>query len=231
MLKKDVFVFTDMVNAEGRISLDRDGSDDRYTLAYSFDGTVKTVHIDLSTIKDGNAAMVLYSPIVNSLIVHYGYSALCEAMNVTHSEFLKVASLYGFMQMDRYGNRVFIKVFLPKGQFCLDSDTDDYSDNAYLTADCVHPLDWQYIPTYDLVSVTVDEGDKPQLHMTLRVCRPAVEEAMGNMYINYAGQCQELHDGVNHINFRFVKGENAYIGYPYSRHKGRMIEVGRAVMR
>ena len=199
-----------------------------YTILDDEPASRKSVHINPELIADGNAAMVLFSPITNSLLVHYGYSCLCEAMNVTHSEFLDVASLYGFMQIDRYKNRVYIKVFLPRGQYSLESDTDDYSDNVYMTADAIHPVDWQYIPTFDLIDAAVT--DKGKLLLRLGVCRPAVEEAEGNMHINYAGQTAELKDGEHTYEFTFVKGENAYIGYPYSRRKGRMLEVDRAVM-
>lgn len=219
-----------MMPAPGRIKLNTDGKELVLTYAILDDepASHKTVRINPELIMDGNVAMVLFSPVTNALIVHYGYSALCEAMNVTHSEFLKVTSLYGFMQLDRYKNRVFIKVFLPKEQYSLDSDTDDYSDNAYLTADCVHPLDWQYMPTYDF-SARLD--DKGMLEIDLNVCKPAVEEAEGNMFLNYAGQTFELHDGHNYIKCYYLKGENAYVGYPHTRHKGRMIEIDRAVMR
>lgn len=229
-MKKDIFVFPNIMHIDGRIKLNTDK--DIYELTYSQVIDNKTVnkkaYINPSVIVDGNVAMVLYSPITNSLIVHYGYSALCEAMNVTHSEFLKVTNLYGFMQLDRYKDRVFIKVFLPHKQYSLDSDTDDYSDNAYLTADCIHPVDWQYIPTFDTISAKVNKNNK--LLLSLGVCSPAVKEAEGNMYINYAGQVAKLKDGVCTYEFEFIKGENAYIGYPYSRRKGRMIEIGRLLM-
>lgn len=226
MLKKDVFVFPDMVGVQGRISLNRDG--DVYALRYTQnDNFVREVFIDTEVISDGNVAMVMFCPITGDLIVHYGFSQICESLNMTHSEFLKTVSIFGFMQLDRYKDRVFCKVFLPKGQYSLDSGTDDYSDNAYMTADCIHPLDWQYVPTYDLVDAKVEDG---RLKLTLGVCRPAVSEAMGNMHINYAGQCAELVDGECTYEFKHVKGENAYIGYPYSRRKGRMIDVERAVM-
>lgn len=230
MLKKDIFVFPDMMNIVGTVKLDTYGREMTltYTVMDDEPASCKKVVINPELIKDGSTAAVLYSPITNSLIVHYGYSALCEAMNVTHSEFLKVAGLYCFMQLDRYKNKVFIKVILPKEQFSLESDTDDYSDNVYMTADCVHPLDWQYVPTFDLVDAKIN--DKGKLLLTLGVCRPAVEEAEGNMHINYAGQVLPLKDGVHTYELYFLKGENAYIGYPNSRRKGRMLEVDRAVM-
>ena len=230
MLKKDIFVFPDMVKAPGTIKLDRDGKDYvlTYVLADDEPRSYRSVHINPELIADGVAAMVLYSPVNDKLLVHYGYSCLCEAMNLTHSEFLEVASLYGFMQLDRYKNRVYIKVFLPKGQYSLESDTDVYSDNVYMMADCVHPIDWQYIPTFDLVDAAVT--DKGKLLLRLGVCRPAVEEAEGNMHINYAGQTAELVEGEHTYEFTFVKGENAYVGYPHSRRKGRMLEIDRAVM-
>lgn len=227
MLKKYIFVFPDMVNINGRITLNC--KDDIYNLKYNSESntTNKEVYIDTQAISDGNVNMVLYSPINNTLLTHYGYSQICESMNVTHSEFLKLSALCGFMQIDRYKNSVFIKVFLPKGQYSLDSDTDDYSDNIYYTSDCIEPLDWQFIPTFDLIKADVNEG---KLSLKLSVCRPVLEEANGNMHINYAGQCLPIVDGEQEYIFNYVKGENAYIGYPYSRRKGRMIDIERAVM-
>lgn len=225
MLKVDLFPFADVVRLPGRIKLD--SSDGNYSLTYVDGDLHQTVTINPHCLADGNTAMVIYSPINQQLLVHYGFSALCEAMNVTHSEFLKLTQLHGLMQLDRYEDRLYIKVFLPKNQYVLDSDTDDYSDKLYLNADCIHPLDWQYVPTFDLLDARID-GDK--LYLKLDVCRPSVDEAMGNMHINYAGQTAELRQGVCTYIFTYVAGENAYIGYPHSRRRGRILEIDRAVL-
>lgn len=251
-LERDLFVFTDMGSCNGRLKLnstkdgiyhlyfDKMAQNDNGDATAAADATgvenagatgavllSRDVFIDPRYIADGNVAMAMYLPLTDELIVHYGYSQLCESMNMTHSEFLSITNNCGLMQLDRYKNKVFIKVFLPKGQYSLDSDTDDYSDNAYLTADCCLPLDWQYIPTYDLINAKIEDN---KLYLTLGVCRPVMREAQGNMHINYAGQCVDIIDGERTYVFDFVKGENAYIGYPYSRRKGRMIDIERAVM-
>lgn len=224
MFKKDLFVFPDVVKIDGNITLNE--QDGIYCLVYQHGAETHSVHINPNLIAEGNVAMVIYSPLNNNVFVHYGFSQLCEGMNVTHSEFLTMTCVNGLMQIDRYGKRLFIKVFLPKKQYSLDSDTDDYSNNCYLTADCCHPLDWQYMPTYDLVGAEVSEG---KLYITLAVCKPVADEAMGNMHINYAGQCLDLREGTNVYTFEFVEGEEAYIGYPYSRRKGRKIDIEMAV--
>ena len=225
MLKVDLFPFADVVRLPGRIKLN--SSDGNYSLTYTEGDLRKTVTVNPRCLSDGNTAMVIYSPLNAELLVHYGFSALCEAMNVTHSEFLKLTQLHGLMQLDRYGERLYIKVFLPQNQYVLDSDTDDYSSQLYLNADCIHPLDWQYIPTFGLLDARIYDD---KLLLKLDVCRPSVDEAMGNMHINYAGQTAELKQGVCTYIFTYVPGENAYVGYPHSRRKGRALEIDRAVL-
>lgn len=225
MLKVDLFPFADVVELPGRVKLDKSG--EIYKLSYIEGDLKKSVAINTNCITNGNVAMVIYSPLNQKLLVHYGFSALCEAMDVTHSEFLKLTQLHGLMQLDRYDGRLYIKVFLPQNQYVLDSDTDDYSDKLYLDADCIHPLDWQYMPTFDLMDAKIDNG---KLILELDTCRPSVDAAAGNMHINYAGQCLELRQGESRYEFVYVPGENAYIGYPYSRRKGRILEIDRAVL-
>lgn len=225
MLKVDLFPFADVVKLPGRIKLN--STDGNNSLTYEECGLRKTVTINPHCLADGNTAMVIYSPLNQQLLVHYGFSALCEAMDATPSEFFKLTQLHGLMQLDRYGDRLYIKVFLPQNQYVLDSDTDDYSNKLYLNADCIHPLDWQYIPTFDLLNAEIYED---KLILKLDVCRPSVEEALGNMHINYAGQTAELRQGAHDYVFTYVPGENAYIGYPHSRRKGRILEIDRAVL-
>lgn len=211
MLRVNIFPFADVVELPGRVKLDKSG--EVYKLSYIEGDFKKSVAINTNCIANGNVAMVIYSPLNQKLLVHYGFSALCEAMDVTHSEFLKLTQLHGLMQLDRYGDTIYIKVFLPKGQYCLDSDTNSYANKLYLNADCIHPLDWQYMPTFDLLDAKIDNG---KLILELNTCRPSVDAANGNMHINYE--------------FVYVPGENAYIGYPYSRRKGRVLEIDRAVL-
>lgn len=225
MLKVDLFPFADVVELPGRVKLDKSG--EVYKLSYIEGDFKKSVAINTNCIANGNVAMVIYSPLNQKLLVHYGFSALCEAMDVTHSEFLKLTQLHGLMQLDRYGDTIYIKVFLPKGQYCLDSDTNSYANKLYLNADCIHPLDWQYMPTFDLLDAKIDNG---KLILELNTCRPSVDAAAGNMHINYAGQCLELRQGQSKYEFVYVPGENAYVGYPYSRRKGRVLEIDRAVL-
>ena len=74
------------------------------------------------------------------------------------SEFLTNLSQRCFMQIDKSGSNVFIKVFLLKGMNELPSDTNNFSCFAHYTMDYIHELDWKYSWTIKDVKATINDG-------------------------------------------------------------------------
>ena len=217
-----LFVFKDAVGFPGELKLNK--AEDIFEIAFKpEEGEIQKVYVRPEAIGSGRTAMVLFSPLNGCLFAHYGYREMCEALNVTHSEFLSLTGTIGLMQLDgTLAGELFIKAFLPAGQFYLHSDTDNFADCLHVTKDCIHPLDWQYLPGFEALRAWV-EDDKIKVELDYAPATTPLE----NFVLNYAGQTVELHPGKGIYVFSFVSGENMFVGEPYRRSKGRMIEVER----
>lgn len=215
-----LFVFKDAVNLKGDLKLNQ--NEDVFEIEFKLEGRDgQKVYIWSDALTPGRTAMVLFSPINATLFVHYGYKEMCEALNVTHSEFLAFTGTIGFMQFDgTLTDEIFIKAFLPSEQTYLHSDTDNFADCLHVTKDCIHPIDWQYIPGFEASKAWIEDD---LLKVELEYCpTPNPKEVC---VLNYAGQIAELHPGAGIYVFRFVQGENMFVGEPYHRSKGRMINI------
>ena len=224
-MKNKVFVFREALNLEGEITLNT--HDNIMTLKIKLpDNTIKSVDI-LTSHLVGRTVMVIYSPMIDDLIVHYDWHEICTVMGITHSELLKISNCFGIMQID--GIRMdkedvlLTKVFLPYKQFKLLNDNDDYIDNLYYTIDCVNPIDWQFTPTFQAVKAYVENN---KLHLTLELAKPITDN---EVWINYCGQYYKLENGINELVLDYVYGENAYIGNKHTRYKGRELIIEKAL--
>ena len=224
-MKNKVFVFKEALNLEGELTINE--HDNIITIKFKLpDGVIKSVDV-LTSYLVGKTVMVIYSPVIDNLIVHYDWHEICTVMGISHSDLLKVANCYGIVQID--GVRMdkedvlYTKVFLPIGQFQLLSDNDDYIGNLYYTTDCIHPLDWQFTPTFQAVKAYL-ENDK--LHLTLELAKPITDN---EVWINYCGQYYQLQNGINELVLDYVYGENAYIGNKHTRYKGRELVIEKAL--
>lgn len=218
-MMKDLFVFANSVSIDGRLCIN---IDEKGIVEIIYND--KSCYVDTSVLNNWSTTCVLFNQLNDSLFTVYNYHEMCKLQNLTHSEMLKMACVNCFMQIDKKNGKLFSKIFLPYNQFTLESDKNDFSENLYLTKDFIHPLDWQYMWTFELLKL---EKADDLLNGTIDIAPSCLG---GTLFINYAGQIQQILPGENQFSFKFVKGENLFLGEPYARYKGQMIEVEKALL-
>lgn len=217
----NLFVFPDAVNRyedSEKIKLNIDG--DKF---HMITGNTKNT-IDTSLLRDGSTTMVLNNGDIDNTFVLYNFREILQALNLTPQEMLHSLNLRGFMQIDKCNGDLFIKVFLLKGDSCLESDTDDFSSYAHCTLDYIHPLDWAYSWTVKHVNAELD-GDYVNIEFDLLKS----DFWSRDVYVSHGGQSAKLVVGHNKVRFKYIDTENAYIGEENCRYKGRMIDLERLV--
>lgn len=193
-----------------------------YVLYDSGNGAEQIVLIDTEILRDGSSTMVLNNSITGNTYALYNFREILQVMDMIPSEFLSVMGQRGFMQIDKSGGEVFVKVFLLEGERILESDINDFSGYEHYTKDYIHPLDWRYSWTLGDVKASV-EGDKLLLELEL------IESEFwkSGVYASHGGQYIRLSFGKNNIEFRFNPHEDVYLGSPNCRYTGRAIDVKR----
>lgn len=181
--------------------------------------------IDTALLRDGSSTMVMSNAITRKDYVLYNFRELLEVLDMTPSEMLSTLSQRGFMQIDTCAGDLYVKVFLPEGEAELLSDTTDFSEYRHETKDSIHPLDWRYSWTLRDLTAKLD-GERLTLTFTLDRSdfwtRP--------LFVSHGGQTQELYEGRNEVTFTYIPTENAYVGNPNCRYKGRSIELKRLLL-
>ncbi len=223
-LLKNLYVFPDAVSAVGgddRLKLDIEKS--RVTLALTAGERTLSVRADASAMRDGSCAMVVYSAFTGELYTLYDFRELLEVFGMAPSEFLRAFALRGYLQVDACGGGAFVKAFLPAGQRTLESSTHDLSALCHFTADMIHPLDWKYRWELKHAAAEVMNGI---LTVTLEIARS--DFWTRDVYLSHGGQAAKVDpDGTHTYTFKYVPGEDAYLGEPNCRYRGRAIQLGR----
>lgn len=181
------------------------------------------VTIDCEVLRNHSSTMVLIDNLQSQLFTVYNWKEIAEIFNTTNSNLLNVFNQPSVMQIDKCNDTIFSKVFLPDNQLTLKSDTSDFSTNVYYTIDFIHPLDWQYHTTFDAVKLE-HIGDR--LIGELCIAKGILEE---EMFINYAGQSIPITNGMMKIDFKFVPGNNLYLGSLSAQYQGRCLEVEKCL--
>lgn len=177
--------------------------------------------VDLSLLRDGTSTLVLHNPITDNTYVLYNYREILQALDLTPQEFGRTMQQRGFMQIDKSGGKVFIKVFLLQGDYTLDSDTDDFSAYSHKTLGEMHELDWEYSWVLRHTVISYDGDNK----MRLKFFVEKSDFWQEHIYINHAGQSIEIFPGWNEVELKYVETEDAYVGARNCRYKGRTIKL------
>lgn len=217
-MKKHIFVFPDLIDRHDgeHVKLNIDGD------VFHFFHDEKEVVVNCSLLRDGSSTLIMRSNITGNTFALYNFREILQALDLTPTEFNYYMNLTSFMQIDRCGDGLFVKAFLLRGDYDLESDTDDFSMLEHCTADYVHPLDWRFSWTTHDAKASLD-GDV--LRLSIRLDRSDFRTRP--VFCSYGGQAVELKDGQNDLTFTYVPCEFAYIGEPYCRYKGRGIDIGR----
>lgn len=201
------------------IKLNRDGN----LLTLFVEDSV--LEVDLDNIRDGSSSLVTYKVEDKVLLPLYNFRELCQIFNCTAREFNKIFHTYGVMQIDKCNNDYFIKVFLPYNQTTLESDTDDYSELSFLNLEEINQLDLQFSYYLEYLKLTKEE-DYINISFNFKQGSSFWNRPV---HINYAGLSEPLKHGENKFKFKYLEGNDIYIGEPYSSYKGRIIPVKKFI--
>ncbi len=215
-----LFVFPDAMPRRGeeRIKLNIEGT------VFHFFHDEEKVTIDTALLRDGSSTMVLNNTITGKTYALYNFREILEVLDMTPKEMLSTLSQRGFMQIDKCGGDLYVKVFLPEGEPELLSDTTNFAEFRHETVDRIHPLDWQYSWTLRDLTAKLMDGKVMLSFFLLRS-----DFWTSPLYISHAGQTQELTEGKNEVTFTHIPSEAAYVGNPNCRYKGRTIDLGGLV--
>lgn len=220
---KNFYIFPNAVRRKEsgeRVKLNVENN--RFHFYHTHDNTTKHIIVDTELLADGSSTMVLHNNITGDTYALYNFRELLQVLDMTPSEFMQVLNQRGFMQIDKSGGEVFVKLFLLDGDNELASDTDDFSALSHCTKDYIHPLDWQYSWTLHEVHGSLC-NDELILQMKLQQS----DFWQQDIYCSHGGQAVKLHPGVNEVRFKYNESENVYLGAPNCRYKGRAIDVQR----
>ena len=221
MLTKNLFIFPNAVNrknTEETIKLNTKGK----VLEFFHNGQ-KSI-IDTELLRDGSSSVILNNGITDNTYVLYNFREILQVLDMLPSEFFTALSQRCFMQIDKSGGEVFIKVFLLKGMNELLSDTDDFSCCSHQTLDYIHELDWKYSWTVKNMKGSLKEGI---LKLSFE---PVISDFWQTpVFISHAGQSFRVTGGVNTVSFKYVPTEQVYFGAENCRYKGRAIDIDKLI--
>lgn len=223
MVTDNLFIFPHAVKREFEnetLRLDANGS------VLTFFHNDAEVVIDTDLLRDGSSSVVMANNLTGTTYALYNFREILQVMDMTPSELLETMNQRCFMQIDKSGGEVFIKVFLLDGMNELPSNTHDFSGKAHYTTDYIHELDWKYSWTIKNVSASVSGSAK-----TITISFETVVSDFWKepIYISHAGQSVLCHEGKNVVVFQYNDHENAYFGAPNCRYKGRAIDLKRLI--
>lgn len=112
MLTKNLFVFPNTVNRKTEVETIELNIEDK-VLKFYHNG--RPCIIDTEVLKDGSSTVILNNGITDNTYVLYNFREMLQVLDMLPSEFLTNLSQRCFMQIDKSGGEVFIKVFFAEG--------------------------------------------------------------------------------------------------------------------
>lgn len=174
--------------------------------------------VDIKHMKEGDSAIVVYSPVANKLFTLYNYRELLQVLGIAPSETYAAIHAVIVAQVDIVKKEPFIKVFLSSGQYRLNGDLDS-SDCVFKPMSDMHALDLQF--SYETKTTFKIYDDRIVFSICLN--KNAYE---GPLYFNYGSQSCKLNDsGTTNIVYDYIPNEDAFIGPEHSRLEGRRVHV------
>lgn len=211
----NLFVFPQAVAIEGHLRCNITGDG----LLLKFDDSL--IDIKMADLYGDSTTIVLYNEPTQEMVLVQQWEKLVSEAGVTARQALQYLRRACFLQIDYYQGKYFIKVFLPINQLVLASDTNNFTFNSCFPLDFLHPIDWQYHITADVLSAVVKEGI---LTLELDII-PSVLFDQG-MYLNYGDRTIQLAEGLNHVALPYVEGQLVHFSdKPGHRGMGNCIQV------
>lgn len=212
-----LFVFQNQTTLEASVSV----SEVRYGMVVHVDAGETDNYfctVDFKHMKEGDSAIVVYSPIADKLFVLYNYRELLQLLGLAPSETYTAIHAVIIAQIDIVKKEPFIKVFLSRRQYKLNGNLDS-SDCVFKPISDMHALDLQF--SYDTKTTYEINGDR--IIFSVYLSKNAYS---GSLYFNYGSQsCKLNDDGITNIIYDYIPGEDAFIGPEHSRLEGRRVRV------
>lgn len=209
-----IYIFPEAIHTEDTISLDLEGN------RLTFFCNSQRVFMDLAALRSGSSTVILKNPITGTLYPLFNFREILQVMDLGPQELLRTLGLCSFVQIDKSGKDIFMKVFLPKGQPELRSRTHDFSRFPHVAMADLHKLDRAFSWTVHHVKAQIHYG---RIEGSLVFERSAFWKEP--VYVSHAGQTQELTQGENWFSFAWSPTEDVYCGPEMGRYKGRALHV------
>lgn len=211
----DFFVFPQAVNVEGELTLNI--KDNEYTLAFR-----EVSHsFQITSLQPNSTMVMLFDEPSNSFLQVDNWQDVVRDAGLSSLEALYKLSRPNFIQIDNIRGKYFTKVFLPVNQLILKSDTHDFGLYSHFPINYLHPVDWQYQISMDILSAKVKEN---RLSLLVDVVPPVTTSEA--MFLRYGGESVELVGGKNKFSFPYRKDELIYLGStPDCKGKGNSYQI------
>lgn len=147
-----LFIFPEAVQTEDTIALDLEGN------RLSFSCSNKLVAINLDALRSGSSTVIQKNPVTGSVYPLFNFREILQVMDLGPQELLRTLGLCSFVQIDKSGKDIFMKVFLPKGQPELRSRTHDFSRFPHVVMADLHKLDRAFSWTVHHVKAQIHYG-------------------------------------------------------------------------
>lgn len=209
------FVFPQAVNIEGELKCNIDP--DRYTVYFRNISHV----INLTDIPENSTTVLLYDHQSESFLQVNAWEELVSKAVVTSQQALRILQRASFVQIDYYHGKYFTKVFLPVNQLVLNSDTHDFTLYSCFPINYLHPVDWHYSITADVIEAVIHDKT---LSMIIEVVPSVLSDS--EMYLSHGSETVKLVVGKNTISLPYVQGELIHFGHkPHYKGMGNSLKV------
>ena len=197
----DFFVFPQAVDIEGELTLNI--QDSEYTIAFRDISHT----FQLTSLQPNSTLLLLFDEPSNSFLQVDNWQDVVSEAGLSSLEALHKIRRPNFIQIDHTRGKYFTKVFLPAKQLILKSDTHDFGLYSHFPISYLHPVDWQYQISMDILSA---ELIGKNVKLLIDVVPPVTTSEA--MFLRYGEHSVQVAAGKNQLSFPYKKDELLYLG-------------------
>ena len=176
-----------------------------------------TVEVDLSVLENWSTTSIVYNVVTEEMYTLYGYREILQATGLRPKDFHTLYKIQGMVQVDRGVNGFLIKCFLLPDSKVVVSGLSRLEYRNYID---MYEIDRDY--SWNLLDFSYKIED---IYLIIEIKIDMSEFWNQTLFANYAGQSVQLYNGSNKCKFKFVNGEDVFIGKKNSRYCGRRIRI------
>ena len=192
-----------------------------YDLYFELKYKEQSLQVYFDTIKNDTVTLIGYNSNKNQLFVLYNFDMITGYTQCFNKDFCCLSDVYSFMQIDRKNNLFFTKVFLPKTQYSLCSDTHSFHDNCYDINSGIDKLDMAFMPKINIYSATIKEN---KLYIEYEVFPSEYHEEY--IYFTYLNESKQIPVGQGIVCFQeYLPYQYLFYGREYCNNLGRRLYI------